>query len=200
MLTENGPALLVQDDALEKVQKDVRASLIRATQKEMEVRNMMDAVSNSAPVHDPAKVKRAVQKRSHTIPHVTRTDSDDSEILQEAREAGARSLYERNPLHFPSTSLRTRGHVSARGRLQHHITGISVLAAAAGAGNTSSKTAPKSDGIANPRGYLKNDDRYVPSGAVLDRDAFIDKYLNPPQADNATNTTEPSAAAAAPAP
>jgi hypothetical protein len=43
----------------------------------------------------------------------------------------------------------------------------------------SSSAKPNLRGISNPRGYLPNDDRYVPSGAVLDRDAFLKKYLSP---------------------
>ena len=208
---------------MEKVQEDVQRSLNRAAHRETEVRSLMNAVSGSNDNLFPslkASVASSNGDALHHLPRKPRTlrqaadlYSGDTNIEEEAREAGAKSLYERDPLDHPMPLPgRSRVHSTRMNRRRRIApTTISALATStagadskpAGAvknvsdSNTSkpianlSKTNSNLRGISNPRGYLRNDDRYVPSGAVLDRDAFLKKYLSP-ETDDVTqaNTTE----------
>ena len=203
---EQGSVLIFDDRSLAQVQNEVQQSMNRADQNEKETRSLMAAVSGSSLVHNSvAKRKLSTRKPRSKPGQIHRSidvkSSDESEIEDEAREAGARSLYERDPLNHPlpiTSTSRLHARKSSRSRQHYHTTSeLSSATADKGDVTASNSTAgsspanPKLNVISNPRGYLRNDDRYVPSGANLDRDAFLQKYLNPQEDKNSTdNTTE----------
>ena len=91
-----------------KVQEDVQRSLNRAAHREIEVRNLMNAVSGSKNDYVSTLVSGRALPRTKPVhylppkPRAVRPDvnnySGETSIEEEAREAGAKSLYERDPL------------------------------------------------------------------------------------------------------